>query len=183
MIQALTDNQDVFSAELRAQTSNISDLFQEARNQQAKTRDAIMRAIRQAGHSKSRHSQKQQESFLTPSWEYPRRLSKEIHDDDSDVHEGDFDRTKERKTDRMKTTSHEKDQEQQRMKAEAEFKHAILQSLRFPTMWNPRAVLAAGTFTDTSSRNSFPQARNDSFSISRAMANLRKDGSCGSAKH
>jgi hypothetical protein len=134
MIQALIDNQDVFSAEIRAQTSTISGLFQEARNQQIKTRDAIMREIRQLARAKSRNGQRQGESFDIPSWEYQQPVNDQNEEDESDVGISDDEDTKDRK----KVNSHRKNQEQERMKAEAEFKHAILQSLRFPTMQNRR---------------------------------------------
>jgi hypothetical protein len=139
MIQALTHNQDVFSAQIRAQTSTISDMFQEARNQQAKTRDAIVRAIGRSARTKQRrHSQKHQESFLIPSWERQPQSNNASEDDESDIHSDDSIRTKERKMARIKTDDFRKNQEQERVKAEADFKGAILQSLRFPTMYSRR---------------------------------------------
>jgi len=139
MIQALADNQDVFSAQFRAQTSTISGMFQEARNQQVKTRDAIMRAIRRSARSKS-HSQKHQETFLIPSWEHQPRGNNESEgvEDENYIYSDDSKRTKERKMDRSKADDHRKNQEHERMKAEADFKGAILQSLRFPTIYSRR---------------------------------------------
>ncbi|KAL5314388.1 hypothetical protein ACEPPN_018814 [Leptodophora sp. 'Broadleaf-Isolate-01'] len=130
MIQNLEDNQGIFSDELRVQNSSIANLFQEARNhfteQQTKTRNAILKAIDKASQSRRHNAASNRQGFGVASWEYQSPQD----DDQYSLADSDFGQD----ADDQHEKSDQEVREEQRMRSEAQFKQAILQSLRFPSM-------------------------------------------------